>query len=365
MEAKMMVEIDHDELDEMIVRKYETRTPLFVWGAPGIGKSDQVRVAAKRIADRRNMKITEDPEESDKFRIIDKRLAQMDASEIKGLPNLDGKKTIWTKPSWFPTEGSGIIFFDELNLAPPIVQAAAYEIILDRRLGEYKLPDGFIVVGCGNRAEDRANTFEMPKPLLNRFTHVQLRPPSIDRWTTWALDHDVDSRIVTFLQERPGMLFKFDASDRSKSFPTPRSVSMAASEIKGIPTEGNLSTIKRYVGSAVGLGWASEFTSWLKLQEKVNMKQILKNPLKAELPNRADLCYAVCSGVVEYYDTKSPKQGIKVAAQLATRMDAEYGTLMLRMIKKKDEKTFIKEVQKLKEWPQLAKEYRKYLISEE
>jgi len=358
--AESLIEVNHSELINMVEKKYESQLPFFIWGAPGIGKSDVVRQAAKELAEKKGMCYSEDPKDTECFRVIDKRLAQMDASDIKGIPTVEDRKTHWTKPSWFPTEGSGILFFDELNLAAPIVQAAAYEIILDRRLGEYKLPEGWTVVSAGNRAKDRAHTFEMPKPLLNRFTHVTLGPPNVEQWTDWAIDNEVDPRIITYINQRPGQLHKFNPDLGSKAFPTPRSVAMAATEIEGIESE-KYNKIQKLAATAVGPGWASEFTSWLKLREEIDINYIIENPTTADIPSRADLCYSIVSGVAERWDVMGHKETIKVAAQLSNRLQPEYGALLLRMLKKKDKKKFMKTIRKLDCWKEIASKYAKFM----
>lgn len=357
-----MVEVDHDEMKQLVMRKYETGVPTFVWGAPGIGKSDAVRQASNEIAKNKGMEVSERFEDKDKFRMIDQRLAQMDPADIKGIPRLEGESTNWSKPDWFPTEGSGVIFFDELNLAPPVVQAAAYQVILDKRLGQYRLPEGFSVVAAGNRTKDRANTFEMPQPLLNRFSHMKLNPPSVQKWTNWAVDHDVDARIITFINDRKEMLFKFNPDDKTKAFPTPRSVTMVSQDVKGIDTE-NSRLIKKLAASSCGSGWASEFVSFLKLQEQVDLDNIINNPDSADLPTRADLCYAVSSGISEYHLGKDTQKSLKVAATVANRMQPEFGTLLLRMIKQRTD-DFAKKIRKLSIWNEIAKKYRKYLLND-
>lgn len=122
----------------------------------------------------------------------------------------------------FPRKGNGIIFFDELNLAPPLVQASAYQLILDRRLGTYTVPNGFLLIAAGNRLEDRASVFEMSAPLKNRFGHCQLREPSVEGWTRWAVDHDIDMRIIGFLNFRRTALYTFDPKLKENAFATPR-----------------------------------------------------------------------------------------------------------------------------------------------
>ncbi|MFW6121316.1 MAG: hypothetical protein ACOC80_10530 [Petrotogales bacterium] len=368
MKAKKMVEVGHDELKEIIKRKHRKKTALFIWGPPGIGKSQVVHDSGCELAKEDNLGFSTREDvvniESNKFTVIDKRLAQMDASDIKGLPNFtEGRKTTtWTQPEWFPTEGSGILFFDELNLAPPVVQAAAYSIILDRRLGNLTLPEGFSVIAAGNRAQDRAHTFELPKPLQNRFTHVELKPPSSERWVEWAYDNGIDERLISFILTFPQHLMNFNPDDNTKAFATPRTVEIASHDIKGLKFSNNEELIRQLVGSACGRQWASEFTAFIRLRDEINIGQIINNPKTEKLPEKADLLCALTTGIAERYDKdRNWKKILRVAITLCDRFDnAEYGMKMLRMMNLKDD-DFVDKLVKIDGWKKLSKRYGKFL----
>ena len=131
-------------LISVITSLSEQKVPTFLWGAPGIGKSSIV----KQIADSLNIGF------------IDLRLALMDPTDLKGIPFYDKEShsALWAPPAFLPRDGTGILFLDELNSAPPSVQASAYQLILDRKVGEYELPDGWAIVSAGNRESDRGVT---------------------------------------------------------------------------------------------------------------------------------------------------------------------------------------------------------------
>ena len=155
------VEVNHNELKALVKLYFKAKRALFCWGATGIGKSQTVKQAGHEIAETLKLTYTEDISkinDDEHFVVIDIRLAQCDPSDLRGIPIYDKEKTatVWLPPEMFPRSGKGIIFFDELNLAPPLVQASAYQLILDRRLGTYCVPDGFLVIAAGNRLEDRA-----------------------------------------------------------------------------------------------------------------------------------------------------------------------------------------------------------------
>ena len=164
--------INHKQMERLIKLAYQRKQPIYVWGATGIGKSMTIKRVAKEIAKDMGLNYNEDISkinEEGNFSVVDIRISQLDPSDLRGLPKIDNGNTKWLPPNWLPRAGKGIIFFDELNLAPPSIQASAYQLILDRRLGEYILPEGWIIISAGNRLEDRANVFELPAPLKNRF----------------------------------------------------------------------------------------------------------------------------------------------------------------------------------------------------
>jgi len=133
------------------------KQPVFLWGSPGVGKSQVVKQTATSM----------------QLDIIDVRAILLDPVDLRGIPkiNIEGMSE-WCAPSFLPTTGEGVLFLDELNAAPPLVQAACYQLILDRRIGEYQLPDGWAIIAAGNREQDRAVTHKMPSALSNRFVHI-------------------------------------------------------------------------------------------------------------------------------------------------------------------------------------------------
>lgn len=356
-----MKSVEHKELEKLIRVAYDKKVPFFVWGAPGIGKSESVRRVAKEIAVEKNLKYGENGlNENDTFCLIDVRISQLDPSDLRGLPSINDGVTRWLPPSWLPKSGQGIIFFDELNLAPPSIQASAYQLILDRRLGEYRLPDGYVIVSAGNRLEDRANVFELPAPLANRFTHIELQIPSKDVWTDWALSNGIDSRIVSFIQFKPSMIFKFDSKMKDKAYPTPRSWAFCSKLISDIKS-GELGFLGTLAASAVGEGTSIEFGAFMKLQRSIDIKDILKNPEKVKDINEIDLKYSLLSSVSEYYrDDRKILEKILVMCQY---LEPEFAILLLRFTRAIDEPYLRRELPKLKTWIDLSSKYAKYILT--
>jgi len=217
-------------------------TPVMLWEPPGVGKSQLVAQVATTLG----------------IPAVDIRLAQMEPTDLRGIPFRDGREITWAPPAILPRAGRdgprGILFLDEITSAVPTVTAAAYQLILDRRLGEYRLPDGWAVLAAGNRHGDRGVTYAMPAPLANRFTHYEVEA-DLDDWVRWAHTQGVDPRLIGFLRFRPDLLFAFDPSRQMAAFPTPRSWSYADralrkfADMPALLDEG----LQAGVGTAAGL----------------------------------------------------------------------------------------------------------------
>jgi len=243
------------DMVQLITRCMEVRRPCMIWGPPGIGKSDIIA----QIGEAQNRPV------------IDMRLLLMEPTDIKGIPyyNPESKEMRWAAPSELPKEGSGmenaILFLDEINAAAQSVQAAAYQLILNRRVGEYKLPDGVSIVAAGNRETDKAVTFRMPSALANRFVHFEMRE-NFDDWQDWAIKHRVSADVLGFLTAFPNYLFDFNPRTSGKAFATPRSWTFT-----GELLDDNLSDSlnQAMVAGTVGLGLAGEFMQHRRLKGKL------------------------------------------------------------------------------------------------
>lgn len=229
----------------VVEKLIEKKLPVFIWGAPGIGKSSIVK------------KIAQDKE----LEFLDLRLSLLDPTDLKGIPffNAQTKEGVWAKPSFLPSnKGSkGILFLDEINTAPPAVQASAYQLILDRKVGEYILPEGWSIVAAGNRENDRGIVYKMPPPLANRFVHFEM-DVDFEDWKTWAYSEKIESSIIAYLAYDKSMLFTFDAMSNEKSFATPRSWEYVDRIVKSkIDKELILDSISGAVGREAAIGYLS------------------------------------------------------------------------------------------------------------
>ncbi|MBK1643806.1 ATPase [Thiocapsa imhoffii] len=258
-------------------------TPVMLWGPPGVGKSQMVsQIAANH-----------------QVPMIDIRLSQMEPSDLRGIPFRDGPLVEWAVPATLPdTERhgrAGILFLDEITSAPPAVSAAAYQLILDRRLGEYCVPEHWAIFAAGNRQGDRGVTYSMPAPLANRFSHFEV-DTHLDDWVAWAYQYGVDERVIGFLRFRPELLFDFDPAHNPVAFPSPRSWEFAHRCLKKFEDTPELlqGTLQACVGPAAGIEMAAFVQS---LDQMPDLDAILAGA-EVPVPREIDLQYAVAAALV-------------------------------------------------------------------
>ena len=339
-EVSTAVSVNHKELRELIKHYYKAKKSLFIWGTTGIGKSREIRETAKDIAKELGLEYSEnikDINNTKKFLVLDIRLSQMDPSDLRGIPVFDNeaKVTRWLPPESFPKKGYGIIFFDEMNLAPPLVQASAYQLILDRRLGTYVVPEGYMMIAAGNRLEDRANVFAMAAPLKNRFGHCQLEIPTVEEWTDWAVKHGIDIRIIGYLNWKRASLFTFDPKLKENAFATPRSWEACSDLIKDIPSS-DLTRLQLLAATQVGVGVAGELATFIRIKDKLKpMKYYLDNPEKCELPDpttELDVLWALVTSIAEYYRDHKDMKTLGKILKLLKRLTEEFAVFTLKLM---------------------------------
>ncbi|ARV59890.1 ATPase [Nostocales cyanobacterium HT-58-2] len=241
-----------------------------IWGPPGIGKSSIVaQLACKHQID-----------------FIDVRLSQLAPTDLRGLPVAEDGVSKWYPPEFLPRSGKGILFLDELNMAPPAIQGVAQQLIFDRRVGSYVVPEDWFVWAAGNRKEDRAAVFDMPSPLTNRFLHLQVEP-DFESFKSYALATGIHEQMIAFLSFRTTLLHKLDP--QQPAWPSPRSWEMAS----------KLHTVGLDIAPAVGTATAAEFNAYIKLYENLpNLTQIfLGEGDRIKFPSEPSVCYATTIGL--------------------------------------------------------------------
>lgn len=258
--------------------------PLMVWGAPGLGKSSIVRQVSESMG----------------IGFIDVRLSQREPVDIRGLPvpGPDGVK--WLVSSEWPRDPSsrGIILFDEITSSDRSLQVAAYEFILDRRLGDlYQVPDGWYICAAGNRTQDRAVATTMSSALANRFMHVELME-DVEGWVAWARTHKIRPEVIGFIRFRPETLFRQVGENLERGWPSPRSWERVSRMLDVMENEAE-PLVRKMVYGLVGNCAGVEFMEFLR--QNVMMGDVLDmmtNPRsRVAIPRRADMMYALCSAM--------------------------------------------------------------------
>jgi hypothetical protein len=237
-----------------LLKAFSKKRPLFLWGPPGIGKSELVADIAAELGGY----------------MIDLRLGQMEPTDIRGIPfyNKDSGKMDWAEPVDLPTEEFAgqypivVLFLDEMNSAAPSVQAAAYQLILNRRIGKYFLPDNVVIVAAGNRESDKGVTYRMPTPLANRFIHQEMRV-DFASYQEWAVQNNIHKDVVGYLSFAKQDLYDFDPKSASRAFATPRSWTFVSQLLED--EDGDDDTVMNLIAGTVGEGLAVKFMAHRKI----------------------------------------------------------------------------------------------------
>jgi hypothetical protein len=289
---------------------------MYIWGPPGIGKSAVVKQVSLEVFGR-------EP--------IDLRLAQCDPTDLRGVlyikQNTNGMTASWVHPACLPDVGKhgerGVLFLDELNLAVIAVQHAAYQLILDRRIGDYYLPVGWLIIAAGNREEDKAYVYTLPAPLANRFIHIELEP-DLDCWIEWAWQNDVDLNIIAFLRFRPNLLYQ-PPQDGQRAFPTPRSWQYVDENFKVFKNDQRL--LEEMIRGCIGEGATHEFLEFVKVRPQA--EKLLKDILAEKFIKikEAHLQFAVNACMLDRY--KSNKRLGELICKYAVFLPNEYAASLI------------------------------------
>ncbi len=290
-----------------IRKAFKKQRPLFLWGPPGIGKSDIIHQLGEEMG----------------AHVIDIRLSLWEPTDIKGIPYFDSNSgtMVWGSPSELPTEAFAknfphvILFLDEMNSAAPSVQAAAYQLILNRRVGQYRLPNNVLIVAAGNREADKGVTYRMPAPLANRFVHLEMRV-DFDDWSMWATNNRVHKDVVGYVTFAKKDLYDFDPKSSSRAFATPRSWSFVSELLEDDDTDNE--TLTDLIAGAVGEGLAIKFMAHRKVSSKLPKPEdilagkIKKLDSKIEISAMYSLTVSMCYELKDATDKNDKKFDEKV-----------------------------------------------------
>ena len=344
-----------------ILKAFKAKRPLFLWGPPGIGKSEVVQEVA---------------DELNGF-VIDLRMAQMEPTDIRGIPyfNKDINKMDWAAPVDLPDEELAskypivVLFLDEMNSAPPAVQAAGYQLILNRRVGKYKLPDNVVIVAAGNRDSDKGVTYRMPMPLANRFLHLEMRA-DFTSWQNWAVNKGIHKDVVGYLSFAKQDLYEFDGKSSSRAFATPRSWCFV-SDLLNDEDDTDSDTLFNLISGAVGEGLAVKFAAHRKIAGKMpDPADILSGKVKdlsvKEISAMYSLTISMCYELRDALETKkvSSKEFHTMADNFFSYIMANFETELVVMGAKIALKTYKLPIEpsQLKNFDDFHKKYGKYIV---
>jgi MoxR-like ATPase len=293
----------------------DVRLPAFIWGSPGIGKSEIV----DQVATHRRIK-------TKGYELRDVRLGLMDPTDIKGFPSPDAKNNImrWLPPDFLPTKGHGLLFLDEMNSAPPAVQASAYQLVLNRKVGNYTLPAGWDIAAAGNKESDRAVTHRMSSALANRMIHLHLEP-DLDEWVQHAMKHGIHEHRIAFLRFRSNLLHAFDPNTKSHAFPSPRSWFYLDRVAQG----ANLSPSVEYEvhKGTVGDAAATEYAAFIRaIRDLPTIDEIRLNPDGTPVPESPATLYALTTML----SMATTEDGFSKLMQFVGRMPREFQVVYIR-----------------------------------
>ena len=317
----MSVEISASEmtnaLDSVLLSKL---TPMLV-GSPGIGKSDIVKLTAKK----HNLKL------------IDLRLAQSDPTDLNGFPTLqnDGTRMDYAPPTTFPLENldqipngyeGWLLFLDEINAAPPAIQAAAYKLVLDRQIGSHNLHKRVAIVCAGNKATDKAIVNRLSTAMQSRMIHLNLMVDT-ESWLEWANTHNVDHRVISFIKFRPELLHKFNLSHADNTFASPRTWEFLSKII--VDKKEFTKTDHAVLVGTVGEGPATEFRAFCDVYKDLpTIEDMLENPTLVNIPREPGHQYAMTT-LISHHANDDTIEALMIVAK---KLPIEFQVVVLKDI---------------------------------
>ncbi|MBR2187456.1 MAG: AAA family ATPase [Lachnospiraceae bacterium] len=271
------VTVNQQELLDILLNIAPVR-PVFIWGAPGIGKSALVEEFSIEVG----------------LECVSLLGSQLAPEDIIGIPQIRGNTSEFLPPKMIARDEPYVLFLDELNACSQEVQKAFYSLIYERRIGEYHLPEGSIVIGAGNRAQDSAIVKNMSSALINRMFHVQLKP-DVKSWLTWAYTHGIHEWVTDYISQRPDHLFS-EPPKTEEPFSTPRSWHMLSDALKEFGAgekELSIETIRMLSYGSITASHAGMFAAYVKqLENKFLLTDIIKGDARwPDSPEDRDVLY--------------------------------------------------------------------------
>lgn len=303
---------------------------LFLLGPSGVGKSDCVRQAAQQLGESFGCS----------FPVLDLRLSQMEPPDFGGVPSVKRGRTVKNPPAWLPVDprSRGFVLLDEITSAPPVMQAAAYQVALDRCMGDTPIPEGWMVLAAGNRASDRGVNYPLAAPLLARMTLINVES-SLDGFMDYCARRNVRAEIVAFVRSRGEYLNERDETVNArigdlpigKPFSTQRAWTTAAQYYLDEPAAERLELLRGSVGERA----ATDLESFLRIwQSMPSIEQIFTAPDSAPVPKNAATRYAISVGV----SARCTNKNFGLAKRYLDRLPAEFRALAIKLAYMRDNK---------------------------
>jgi hypothetical protein len=303
---------------------------VLLWGAPGVGKTAYVYDLGRQ----------------NKLKVVGLVASLYEPADFAGYP-VPGKNTMkFLPPSWVEelNEG-GILFLDEINTAPPAVQAALLRVVLERRVGDVKLPDTVRIVAAANPPELAAGGWELAPPLANRFIHLQFKPV-VTQWVSdfpayWNNPPQVpdleetqwkQNRILVaaFIHRRPELLLQLPGESEQPAFPSPRTWDYVSRILTTCPES------EEFILGAVGPGAGSEFITWRKALDLPTPQQLLDG---RPLPERPDAAFAALMSLSVFVQGSLTHEAWKKAVEITAASKPDVAVIVMKdLLKVRDKK---------------------------
>lgn len=305
-------------------RPISTVPSVMLWGPPGVGKSQAVQQIAKKIEESAGKPVE----------VTDVRLMLFNPIDLRGIPTSNADKTlaVWLRPKIFDMDPSpdrlNLLFLDEITAAPQSVQAAAYQITLDRVFGEHRLPENCIVIAAGNRVTDKSVAYKMPRALANRMIHIDVKS-SFSSWKKWAIRSGIHEKVVGFLSFRNEHLLCFDPAKDDLAFPTPRTWEMVSGLLHTMSRD--VSKLYPLIAGLVGTGTAIEFRTWDKIYQTLPKIEDIFDGKNPPLPKQTDALYALISAMTSYARKhRNALDRIENSIRYAEHMPPDFSTILIK-----------------------------------
>ncbi|MNJ90612.1 ATPase family [compost metagenome] len=327
---------------------------VMLWGPPGVGKSEAIRDSlAKRLAKNTGKRVI----------FTDVRLLLFNPVDLRGIPVPDKAHefTQWLKPQIFNLDDSkdviNLLLLDEISSAPPTVQAAAYQLTLDRKVGEHSLPDNVIVLAAGNRVVDKGVAYKMPTPLANRMTHFEIYA-NLDDWKEWAIPNEIHPVVIGFLNWQQNRLHSFDPSKDDLAFPTPRSWSFVSKYLK---IYNDIDKAYYMIAGTVGEGAAVEFKAFAKTYGSLPDVQKIMDGEEVQFQQKPDIMYALSASLSSRVGKAKKDQLKNITKFTMDKLPKEFAVLTMKDILRVPG---VKEqIMVMKEWIEWAKKHKNLIVN--